>query len=287
MEIGQALSYLVGGLTSISVLILLSLGLAIIFGLRGIINLAHGEFVMVGAYLTLQFYRWNLPIFIAIVLSGAFMFVFGLIVERLLIRRLYGRPEAIMLVTWGLSLVLIQSITIIFGPTTEGVPIPFGSFFVGKFSISIYSLVLVGCAIAAIAAIIVVLKRTSLGLRARAVARSESMSSSLGVNTRRVDAGIFAFGAAVTGATGGLLAPFIGISPQMGSTFIAESFMAVIVGGANFVLGLPLAATLLGGVQFGFASFTAPFFGQLALLLMAMIIIRFRPNGIAPEMSRR
>lgn len=287
MEIGQALSYLVGGLTSISVLILLSLGLAIIFGLRGVINLAHGEFVMVGAYLTLQFYRWNLPIFIAIVLSGAFMFVFGLIVERLLIRRLYGRPEAIMLVTWGLSLVLIQSITIIFGPTTEGVPIPFGSFFVGKFSISIYSLVLVGCAIAAIAAIIVVLKRTSLGLRARAVARSESMSSSLGVNTRRVDAGIFAFGAAVTGATGGLLAPFIGISPQMGSTFIAESFMAVIVGGANFVLGLPLAATLLGGVQFGFASFTAPFFGQLALLLMAMIIIRFRPNGIAPEMSRR
>jgi branched-chain amino acid transport system permease protein len=91
----------------------------------------------------------------------------------------------------------------------------------------------------------------------------------------------------VTGATGGLLAPFIGISPQMGGTFIAESFMVVIVGGANFLLGLPLAALLLGGVQFSFASFTAPFFGQLALLLMAMIIIRFRPNGIAPETSRR
>lgn len=287
MEVGQALSYIVGGLTSISVLILLSLGLAIIFGLRGIINLAHGEFVMLGAYLTLQFFRWNIPIAIAIVLSAACMFVFGLIVERLLIRRLYGRPEAIMLVTWGLGLILIQSVTIIFGPTTEGVPIPFGSFFVGNFSISIYSLVLVACAIASLAVIVVVLKRTSLGLRARAVARAEPMSSALGVNTRRVDAGIFAAGAAVTGATGGLLAPFIGISPQMGGTFIAESFMVVIVGGANFILGLPLAALLLGGVQFSFASFTAPFFGQLALLLMAMIIIRFRPNGIAPEMSRR
>lgn len=287
MEVGQALTYTVGGLTSISVLILLSLGLAIIFGLRGIINLAHGEFVMLGAYLTLQFFRWNIPIPIAIVLSAACMFVFGLIVERLLIRRLYGRPEAIMLVTWGLGLILIQSVTIIFGPTTEGVPIPFGSFFVGSFSISIYSLVLIVCAIASLAVIAVVLKRTSLGLRARAVARAEPMSSALGVNTRRVDAGIFAAGAAVTGATGGLLAPFIGNSPQMGATFIAESFMVVIVGGANFILGLPLAALLLGGVQFSFASFTAPFFGQLALLLMAMIIIRFRPNGIAPEMSRR
>lgn len=287
MEIGQALAYIVGGLTNVSVLILLSLGLAIIFGLRGIINLAHGEFVMLGAYLTLQFHRWSIPIFIAIVLSGVVMFVFGLIVERLLIRRLYGRPEAIILVTWGLALVMVQSVTIIFGPTTEGIPIPFGSFFIGNFSISIYSLVLIACAILSIVAIIVLLKRTSLGLRARAVARSEAMSSSLGVNTRRVDAGIFAAGAAVTGAVGGLLAPFIGISPQVGSTFIAESFMTVIVGGANFVLGLPLAALLLGGVEFSFASFTAPFFGQLALLLTAMIIIRFRPNGIAPEMSRR
>lgn len=287
MEIGQLLSYFVGGLTSISVLVLLSLGLAIIFGLRGIINLAHGEFVMLGAYLTLLFYRWNVPLVIAIVLSAGVMFVFGLVVERLLIRRLYGRPEAILLVTWGLALVMVQTVTIVFGPTTEGISIPYGSFFVGDFSISIYSIILIICAILAITLIVVLLKRTSLGLRARAVARSESMSSALGVNTRRVDAGIFAAGAAVTGAAGGLLAPFIGISPQMGATFIADSFMAVIVGGANFLLGLPLASGLLGGVQFGFASFTAPFFGQLALLLMAMIIIRFRPNGIAPETSRR
>lgn len=273
--------------TNIAVLFLLAIGLALVFATRGIINLAHGEFVMLGAYVTTQLNTHRIPLFVAIAIAALCIGLFGLVVERLLIRWLYARIADCMLATWGLSLILVQVVTIAYGTSPKGIPIPFGTFGIGRYTQSAYSGFLIGVALLVLVGVFLFMRRTSFGLQARATAHQPFMAEAVGINTARIDMITFSLGAATAGLAGGLLAPYLGISPAMGQNFIAEVFMSVIVGGANFLVGTPMAVVLLGGTNSTLSTIFSPVSGQVGLLMLAIIIVRIRPAGLTKARVRR
>lgn len=268
-------------------LLLLCLGLALVFATRGIVNLAHGEFVMIGCYTAVELTGHGVPFVVAIAASAATGLCLGVALERLLIRHLYDRVADCMLATWGVSLIAVQVVTIVFGSTPTGMAIPLGNFRIGDYSKSTYTLVVVGLAVVELIAVFLVMRRTGFGLRAQAVARDSAMAEAVGVDSRRIDTATFAIAATSAGFAGGVLAPLLGVSPTMSSGFIGEVFMTVIVGGANFVVGTPLAAFLLGTTQSGLSAAYAPITGQVGLLVLAIAIVRLRPGGLSRATVRR
>ena len=280
MGADRLLSYAVALFTNVSVLLLLSLGLGVIFGMRGIINLAHGEFVMLGAYLTLTLTRAHFPLAVAVPVAAALVGVFGIAIERLVIQWLYDRLADCMIATWGLSLILTQAVVLIYGTTTEGIPTPLGSVQVGVFSFAVYNLLLIGLAALALLATLLVMRRTRYGLLARATTQSSTMAAGLGVNTAAVNMWAFGFGSLLSGFAGAVLAPFLGVAPTLGQNVIAKVFMTVIVGGPDFIVGTASAAGALGTVENVFSTTISPVIGQVALLLVAIVIVRVRPLGL-------
>jgi branched-chain amino acid transport system permease protein len=262
-------------LNGISSLFLLCLGLAIIFGMMKIINLAHGEFIMLGAYATVISANAGVNIWIAMLV------VAPLFIERCLIRFLYGRLVDSMLATWGLSLLIIGIITTIYGNTQQGVPTPLGGFSIGSYQSSYYTLFLAGMAIVMMVLIYGVMSYTRFGLIARATMQNPAMAATLGVNPARVYMSTFALGAAVTGLAGGLLAPVSGITPGMGGAYVAKAFMTVVGGGAAILSGTMSAASLFGAVNQIGAYFTTPVYGEVLVFTAAIVLIRLLPQGIS------
>jgi branched-subunit amino acid ABC-type transport system permease component len=273
--------------TSVALLVIVSVGLAVIFGMMRVINLAHGEFLMLGAFATLQCTRWGVNIWLAMVLGALFVGGFGVVVERALIQHLYGRLADTMLATWGLSLILVQAVVLIYGPATRGIETPLGSFTLGRYSISDYSLVMIGAALGLLVLVFWVFTRTRYGIVARAVTQRPQMAAALGVNIRFVNMGTFAFGAALAGAGGALLAPLAGVVPSMGQAYIARAFMTVVVGGPGVLTGTSTASGLLGGIEYGVSYGTTPYFGVGALLIAAILILRLMPTGLSGYFGRQ
>jgi branched-chain amino acid transport system permease protein len=268
-------------LNGVSSLILLSLGLAIIFGMMRVINLAHGEFLMLGAYTTVFTTNAGLNIWIAmLVVSPLVVGAIGVAVERGIIRFLYGRMVDTMLATWGLSLFIIGLTTTIFGNTANGVPAPLGSFGIGDYRASFYSIVLIVIAVALMVAVYLVLRFTRFGLVARATMQNPNMASALGVSPPRIYMATFGIGAAVSGLAGGVLAPISGIIPAMGTAYIAKAFITVVSGGASILAGTLTAATLFGFVNQVATLGTTPVFGEVALFVSAIVLLRLLPQGI-------
>lgn len=263
-------------------LVLSAIGLAVIFGMMGIINMAHGQLIMLGAYITTFLARAGVPLFpLAMLLGAACVGVWGLILERLVVCRFYKRKLDSVVATWGIGLIMTQGILILFGPNIEGLSTPFGSFTVGGESYSVYRMVLGVCAVVMLVIMYCVFMYTRFGLHARATMQNAEVARSLGVNTSRMYTLTFAFGAAMAGVTGGLYAPTTTIAPFFGDAFILESFATVIMGGAN-----PLTGTLLAGGVLGFfysllSGLWSTFAGRLGLLLAMMIVIRFLPRGLS------
>lgn len=271
----------------IASLFLLCVGLAIIFGMMKIINLAHGEFVMLGAYATVISANAGVNIWIAmLVIAPVFVGMVGLLIERCLIRFLYGRLVDSMLATWGLSLAIIGIVTTIFGNTEQGVPTPLGGFSIGTYQSSYYTVFLAGAAIVMMALVYGVMRYTRLGLIARATMQNPTMAATLGVNPNRVYMTTFATGAAVTGLAGGLLAPVSGITPGMGGAYIAKAFMTVVGGGAAILSGTAAAASLFGAVNQVGAYFTTPVYGEVLVFTAAIVLIRVLPQGISGRFFR-
>jgi len=272
---------------SVAVLILAALGLAVLFGMMGIINLAHGEFLMFGAFATLGGVRFGLPLPLAMLAAVACVAAFGWLVERFLVRHLYGRLADSMLATWGLSLIMAQSATLLFGASTQGIATPGGSLRIGDYSIAWYSLLLMAAALALMILLYLVFTRTRYGVMARAAVQLPQMAAAVGINPRRIHALTFTLGAALAGAAGALLAPLVGVMPTMGQAYIARAFMTVIVGGSHVLTGTVAASTLLGGVENVVSYLSTPFFGQAALLLLAIILVRIMPTGISSRWQRQ
>ncbi len=275
-------------LSGVATLVIVSLGLAVVFGMMRVINLAHGEFLMLGGYTAVLAYGRGVNLWIALlILPPIVVGLVGIVVERLLIRRLYGRMIDTMLATWGLSLALIGGVTMLFGNSVTGVSAPLGNFSVGQFHVSVYDIFLMFAAMALSMAVWAVLKFTPAGLLARGTMQNAEMASALGVAPDRVYAVTFAAGAALSGLAGGLIAPLSGVVPTMGTAFIAKAFITVITGGAAMLTGTLTASGLLGSVSTIFTFLTTPVFGEVALLIVAIVLLRLLPRGITGRFLRR
>ncbi|MGY4505813.1 urea ABC transporter permease protein UrtB [Bradyrhizobium sp. GM24.11] len=271
----------------ISTLVLVALGLAVVFGIMRVINLAHGEFLMLGAYTAITATNRGINIFLAIlVVAPIFVGVIGLIVERLVIRHLYGRIIDTLLATWGLSLLLVGAVTTIFGNTTKGISSPIGPVEIGTTAVSGYKFFIIGVAALAVTVLMLLLKKTNFGLIARATMQNPQMAAALGVDPKRTYALTFGLGAALAGLAGGVIAPITGIVPSIGTIFVAKAFITVIGGGASVMTGTLAASTIFGTVNQVTGFLTTPVFGEVAMLLAAIVLVRLMPQGITGRYFR-
>jgi branched-subunit amino acid ABC-type transport system permease component len=274
-------------LTSIASLILISIGLAVIFGMMRVINLAHGEFIMLGGYTVITSVNAGVNLwFASLVLAPLVVGVFGFLVERAIVRFLYGRMIDTMLATWGLSLAMVGAVTMIFGNTTSGVSTPLGSMAFGRYELSNYNFALMGVAIVTTAALWAALRFTPFGIIARATMQNAQMVGSLGVNSAHVYAITFTIGAALSGLAGGMIAPLSGVLPSMGVQYVAKAFITVISGGSAAVAGTLSASTLLGTLDTGTTFLTTPVFGEVSLLIGAVLLVRAMPQGITGSLFK-
>ncbi len=271
---------------SFSFLLLSAIGLAVIFGMMGVINLAHGEFMMLGAYITTIAGAQGVPLALAILLGALGVGLFGAIVEILVVRRLYGRLLDSVAATWAVGLILSQGMLILTGPSMQGISSPFGSFSVGPTSYSTYRVVLGGISLVLLASLYVLFMKTRYGLRARATIQNPAIAQALGVDTARMYTLTFALGSALAGLAGGLFAPTATIVPFFGTNYIVEAFVTVIVGGANALVGTPIAAALLGAINAALGTEFGLYIGRVGLLLTTILIIRVLPDGISGLIDR-
>jgi branched-chain amino acid transport system permease protein len=266
---------------SIATLILVSLGLAIIFGMMRVINFAHGEFLVMGGYAATVAVHHGINFWISIIVIPPIVIgIIGVAIERTIIRFLYGRMFETMLATWGLSLFLVGLLTTIFGDDTEGVPMAMPGVRIGAYQVSSYNFFIIGFSIVLLGAVFVFLRYTRFGLVARAVMQNPAMAGALGTNTSAVYASTFAFGAALAGLAGGVIAPIAGVVPTTGSSYIGQAFITVLGGGASALAGVISAAILFGVVDQAATFSTNAVLGEVALFVAAIILIRMLPNGI-------
>lgn len=275
-------------LYAIASLVLISIGLAVIFGMMRVINFAHGEFLMLGGYGVVLPVQLGVNVWIAmLVIAPLAVGGFGLIVERFIIRPLYGRVIETVLATWGLSLLLIGLASQILGFYQEGISPPFGSLVIGRFREAGYTLFVIAAAIVVLTCVYVFLRKTEFGLLARATMQNPEMAEAVGVDTSKVYARTFALGSTISGLSGALLVPIAGVVPTSGLTYITKSFITVITGGANALAGTGAAAVILGTMNQAITFFSTPVLGEVALLLTAIVLLRLLPEGITGRFFRR
>lgn len=274
-------------LSSAAVLLIATLGLAVIFGLMGVINLAHGEFVMFGAFAALTASRSGLPFPLAVAAATLATAAFGMVVERIVIRRLYGRLLDTLLATWGLSLALYQTAVLIFGSVTPGIGMPISSVAIGRYSMSSYFLFLTGVAVVLMVGVYFLLTRTHYGIMARAAVQDRETAAAMGIETERLNAMTFALGSGLAGFAGAVLLPAFPATPGMGFAFVTKAFLAVVAAGPVTLTGTALAGGTLGTAASMTASFTATVFGDIVFFIGTLLILWWWPNGISERWRRK
>jgi urea transport system permease protein len=286
---GQNIWY---GLSLGSVLLLAAIGLAITFGVMGIINMAHGEMVMLGAYTTFvvqeiirssypDAFAWSLAIALplAFLVTGAV----GLVMERGIIRFLYGRPLETLLATWGVSLILQQAVRSIFGPTNQEVGNPSwmsGAFELGGLTVTWNRMWIIVFSLGVFAFLLFLLKRTAMGLQMRAVTQNRRMASSMGIRTPWVDALTFALGSGIAGIAGVALSQIDNVSPNLGQGYIIDSFMVVVFGGVGNLWGTLVGAFTLGILNKFLEPYAGAVLGKILVLVLIILFIQKRPRGL-------
>jgi urea transport system permease protein len=280
------------GLSLGSVLLLAAIGLAITFGVMGVINMAHGEMVMIGAYVTFvvqEIIRNNNPalfdysLVIAVPLSFVVAGGIGIIIERTIIRFLYGRPLETLLATWGLSLILQQAVRTTFGPNNREVGNPSwmsGAFDVGGITITYNRLWIICFALAVFIALLALLRFTRFGLEMRAVTQNRPMAASMGIRTSRVDALTFGLGSGIAGMAGVALSQIDNVSPNLGQGYIIDSFMVVVFGGVGNLWGTLVGSFVLGIANKFLEPYAGAVLGKIAILVLIILFIQKRPRGL-------
>ncbi|HTA18622.1 MAG TPA: urea ABC transporter permease subunit UrtB [Polyangia bacterium] len=284
---------LVHGLSLASVLLFAALGLAVTFGLLGVINMAHGEMLMLGAYSTYavqQFFHAHLPgafrfyLLAAIPVAFLVTLVVGMILERTVIRHLYGRPLETLLATWGISLGLIQTVRLIFGAQNVAVENP--DWLAGGIELT-HGLVLPWSRVGVIGFVIVVaagvwflLQKTRIGLYVRAVTQNRSMAACMGISTKRIDMWMFGLGSGIAGLGGIALSQLSNVGPELGQQYIIDSFMVVVLGGVGRLAGAVAAALGLGVVNKLIEPFAGAVLGKITMLVFIILFIQRRPQGL-------
>ncbi|HZJ28522.1 MAG TPA: branched-chain amino acid ABC transporter permease [Solirubrobacterales bacterium] len=259
-----------------------ALGLTIIFGVMRVINMAHGEFFMLGAYTMVVVTGAGLNPWLGIALAPVLLGMFGILTERTMIRPLYQRADlSSLLATFGLSIVLQQSARLVFGPQSRSVPTPLeGNLNILGTTYPAYRLLAAAIALAVIVAVGALVYRSTFGVRMRATMENTEVASALGTNTSRIAGWAFGLGAALAGFAGALMAPFIGVVSSMGLEQTVQSFLVVITGGMGSIAGTVGGGVMIGG---GESALTVPFSGtvaQIAVLLVAITVMLARPQGL-------
>lgn len=274
-------------LYAVASLVLISAGLAIVFGMMKIINLAHGEFMMMGGYVTITAVTLGANVFVAmLIIAPVVVGLIGLVVERLVIRYLYGRLVDTMLATWGLSLFFIGLATMIFGNTTTGISTPISGFTVGNYQVNGYNFFIILIAIVLLGLMYAVLKGTRLGLIARGAMQLPDMAAALGYSPERIYMATFFCGSALSGLAGAILAPLVGLVPTSGGAYIAKAFITVIAGGPSLITGLMASSGLFGFINQVFTFAVSPVIGEVALLVAAVVLLRLLPQGVTGKFFR-
>jgi urea transport system permease protein len=290
---GDKLAAVFSGLSLGSILLLVALGLAITYGLMGVINMAHGELMMIGAYATYVvqgvfqkflpgLFDWYLLAAVPVAFMAAALM--GAALERGIIRFLYGRPLETLLATWGISLMLQQLVRSIFGAQNVGVENPVwmsgGVQVLGNVSLPYNRLVIIGFAIAVLLGMAWLISRTRLGLFVRGVTQNRPIASCMGVNTARVDTYAFALGSGIAGLAGCALSQVGNVGPDLGQGYIVDSFMVVVLGGVGQLAGTVYAALGLGILNKFLEGWTGAVLAKIAVLVLIIIFIQKRPQGI-------
>ena len=284
------------GLSLSSILLLIALGLTITYGAMGVINMAHGELVMIGAYTAvLSGIYLGANLFVALPLAFIVAAGLGLLIERLVIRHLYGRILDTLLATWGIAILLQQAIRLEFGftffgirieglgPGLQNVAIPAflnQPWMIGEFTVQPYRSFIILLTLALTALTWFLLYRTSLGVQVRAIMRNPDMAAACGIDVKRVSAYTFAYGSGLAGVAGVMMAGFKTVSPEMGSSLVVEGFLVVVVGGVGSLLGTVASSGLLGQVNGLFATWTNDILASAVVFGVVILIIMWRPQGL-------
>ncbi len=290
---------LFNGLSLSSIILLTSLGLAITFGLMRVINMAHGEFLMMGAYITYMVQQifisylpksvFNLYYFVAIIAAFVITFLFGVILEKIVISRLYGREMDSLLATWGISLILQQAARTIFG--TQGVLVTSPAFLQGGLKIGnttfsynrLFILVLVGLCLFGVWFI---MYKSNFGAQMRATMQNRPMAQCMGINTRKVDCVTFGIGSGLAGIAGCSVALLGSIDSTVGQSYIVNSFMAVVLGGVGKLLGTVFGSGIIGFASILFEKFTSASIAKAIVLIIIIVFLQKKPQGLFVVRSR-
>lgn len=284
------ISQFISGLSMTSILLMISLGLAIIYGTTGVINMAHGEFVMIGAYtswfLQTTFGMGLLVSIIPIFLITALM---GFLIERIVIRHLYNRLLDTILATWGIGVLLQQFIRLTVGSELKYLKIP--SFMAESMTlfgqeVSIYRVFIFVFAILTFFVAWFIIFKTSFGIRLRAVTQNKDIANCFGINSGVVYSSTFAFGTGIAAVAGAFIAPLKSISPDMGTNYIIDAFMVVVLGGVESLIGTAASSLIIGETSSFLASFSNDTLAKALVLLMIIIILRIKPQGLFTKRTR-
>lgn len=269
--------------TTVSILMLIALGLAIVFGLMNILNMAHGELVTIGAFTVSLVQAHGGSFWLGVAAAMAVGAIAGFVLERGLIRFLYDRPMGVILATWGVSLIIQQTLLLSFGPSPQVVFSPVdGSLDLFGSSYPRYRLILIAAALVTVGVTALVMTRTRFGLDLRTVIQNREIAELLGIDTRRVFLIAFMGSSALAALAGALVAPMSKIVPTMGAEYLAPSFFVVIVGGAGSLAGTAAGSTLIGGLRTILDYQVPSTLSQALVLIAAVIIVRVRPRGLIP-----
>ena len=290
---GEKLGALFTGISLGSILLLVALGLAITYGLMGVINMAHGELMMIGAYATYVvqgLFRQYLPgmfdayLLVAVPASFLAAALVGAVLERLVLRHLYGRPLETLLATWGISLVLMQGVRSLFGAQNVGVENPSwmsgGVQLLANLSLPYNRLIIIGFALFVLVGMTLLINKTRLGLFVRGVTQNRPMASALGVNTARIDTYAFSLGCGIAGLAGCALSQIGNVGPDLGQSYIVDAFMVVVLGGVGQLAGTVYAAMGLGLMNKLLEGVAGAVLAKIAVLVFIIVFIQKRPQGI-------
>lgn len=293
------MNLLFNGLSLSSIILLASLGLAITFGLMRVINMAHGEFMMIGAYTSYVVQNllqtWlgksgvDIGYFLSIIIAFAVTFLIGSFLETLVVSRLYGREIDSLLATWGISLILQQAARTIFG--TQGVLVTTpkvlsGSIRIGKTSLSMTRLFIIALVACCLLLVWFLMYRTNFGRQMRAVMQNRSMAQCMGINSRKIDNLTFSIGSGLAGIAGCSIALLGSIDSTVGQNYIVNTFMAVVLGGVGKLLGTVLGSSIIGFSSIGFETMTSSSIAKAIVLLIIIIFLQKKPQGLFTVRSR-
>lgn len=287
MSIDYLATVLLSSLSSASILLIATIGLAVVFGLMGVINLAHGEFLMIGAYSALTATQMGVPFILSIPIAVAVTMAIGAVVEILIINRLYGRIFDTMLATWGISIVFYQLAVLIFGTVTPGIGMPQYSIRIGDYSLAGYPLLMIGVAALMGLFVYVLMTQTVYGMKARASIQQPEMARAIGIEAARVNTLTFSIGCGLAGFAGAVLLPIVPATPSMGFAFVIKAFLTVVVAGPVTLTGSVLTAIGLGGGASITASFLTSVAGDIFFFLITAALLWLFPLGISATWRRK